>query len=234
VSSDSIDTLTLHLAVIGAAIFIGYGMKLALLQLDTLFPALAERKLIAGFPLFPLCMIGGLIIQLVVSRVGKINPIDHHLMQRLSGAAMDFLVVAAIATIRIEVIRDSLIPFAIVVAGGIVWNVLCVTWLAPRLLPRDSWFERAIAEMGQSMGITATGLLLLRVVDPDAETDALSAFGYKQLLHEPFMGGGLWTSMAIPLAITVGPMLVFGVSIVAIAIWLIVWALVFRPVVRGV
>ena len=37
---------------------------------------------------------------------------------------------------------------------------------ARRLLP-DDWFERAIAEMGQSMGVTATGLLLLRVVDPE-------------------------------------------------------------------
>jgi Na+/glutamate symporter len=28
-------------------------------------------------------------------------------------------------------------------------------------------FERAIAEMGQSMGVTATGLLLLRAADPE-------------------------------------------------------------------
>jgi len=31
----------------------------------------------------------------------------------------------------------------------------------------DAWFERSIVEMGQSLGITATGLLLLRFVDPD-------------------------------------------------------------------
>jgi len=82
--------------------------------------------------------------------------------------------------------------------------------------------------MGQSMGVTATGLLLLRVVDPEGETDATSAFGYKQLLHEPFMGGGLWTSMAIPLAITQGPLIVFVISVSAIAVWLIVWALLFK------
>ena len=47
---------------------------------------------------------------------------------------------------------------------------------------RRDEFERSIAEMGQSMGVTATGLLLLRVVDPEGDTDATSAFGYKQLM----------------------------------------------------
>ena len=78
------------------------------------------------------------------------------------------------------------------------------------------------------MGVTATGLLLLRVVDPESETDAITAFGYKQLLHEPFMGGGLWTSLAIPLAIMNGAGLVFVISVVAIVAWLVVWAVLFR------
>ena len=73
----------------------------------------------------------------------------------------------------------------------------------------------------------------MRVVDPEGETDATSAFGYKQLLHEPFMGGGLWTSMAIPLAITQGPLTVFVISVVAIATWLIVWTALFKKTVQA-
>ena len=102
-------------------------------------------------------------------------------------------------------------------------------WLARRLLP-DAWFERAIAEMGQSMGVTATGLLLLRVVDPEGETEAPSAFAYKQLLHEPFMGGGLWTSTAVfVVARQHGALITLLISGGAIAAWLIVWALLLRP-----
>lgn len=48
--------------------------------------------------------------------------------------------------------------------------------------------------MVQSTGDTATGHLLLRVGDPDYEIEAVAA---KQLLHEPFMGGGLWTGATI-------------------------------------
>ena len=101
-------------------------------------------------------------------------------------------------------------------------------WLAKRMLP-NAWFERAMAEMGQSMGVTATGLLLLRVVDPEQETDAPAAFGYKQLLHEPFMGGGLWTSAAVLLVWQKGGLFVFLVSVSAIILWLTVWWIFLRP-----
>lgn len=236
VSSASIDSLAFHLSIVGVAVFIGYLLKTGLIAVESIVRSAVAggsveetgKVFFEGFPLFPLAMIGGLIIQMFVSRYPKINPVDHQLMQRLSGTAMDFLVVAAISTIRLRVIMEGLVPFAILVATGVAWNVFCVTWLARRFLQKPDWFERAIAEMGQSMGVTATGLLLLRVVDPESETDALSAFGYKQLLHEPFMGGGLWTSMAVPLAITQGPMVVCLISIVAIAAWVVVWALLFR------
>ena len=227
VSADSIDSVALHLAIIGIAIFIGYSIKVILMAIENQFFGDTEVKLFAGFPLFPLCMIGGLIVQLLISRNARISPVDHKLMQRLGGTALDFLVVAAITTIRIEVIAKGLVPFTIIIIGGIIWNIFCVRVLARRMLP-NYWFERAIAEMGKSMGVTATGLLLLRIVDPEQETEAASAFGYKQLLHEPFMGGGLWTSIAVILIAQKGGWLVLGISIVAIVTWFVIWRLFLK------
>ncbi len=138
------------------------------------------------------------------------------------------MIVAAITTIRIETITAAIVPFVIICVTGILWNVFCILFLAKRMLP-DAWFERGIAEMGQSMGVTATGLLLLRAVDPQNETNAPSAFAYKQLLHEPFMGGGLWTFSAIPLIIAFDSGYpVFFISAGAILVWLVVWFLLFR------
>lgn len=227
VIADSVDSLALHLALIGIAILIGYLIKQFLVVVEAHIPGMEKHAVMRAFPLFPLCMIGGLIVQCGVSRLGKVNFVDHGLMQRIAGTALDFLVVAAVSTIRLEVVAKGLAPFSAIIAGGIVWNVFCVMWLAKRMLP-DSWFERAIAEMGQSMGVTATGLLLLRVVDAEGETEAPSSFAYKQLLHEPFMGGGLWTSAAVLLAWRNGALFVFLVSLGAIAVWLIVWRLFLR------
>ncbi|NIM82697.1 MAG: sodium:glutamate symporter, partial [Candidatus Aminicenantes bacterium] len=83
VSADSIDSLALHLAIIGIAVLIGYYIKWGMLGYEFLSPALSKLKILQGFPLFPLCMLGGLLVQLVVSRFSRVSPIDHSLMQRL-------------------------------------------------------------------------------------------------------------------------------------------------------
>ncbi len=229
VRPSSLDSLALHIALIGVAILIGFGLQQLLVQVELMIPGVAEKeiKIMQAFPLFPLCMIGGLCVQICITRFAKTSPIDHGLMQRVGGTALDFLVVAAISTIRIEVIAENWQPFVIIVVGGILWNLFCVLWLAKRVLP-NCWFERAIAEMGQSMGVTATGLLLLRAVDPESKTEAASAFGYKQLLHEPFMGGGLWTSSAVIIVAAHGGWIVLGISLGAIAAWLAVWRLFLK------
>ncbi len=226
-SADSVDSLALHLGIIGIAVLIGYAIKIALVATESAISPSGQSVIFTGFPLFPLCMIGGLIVQVLITRFAKIAPVDHTLMQRLAGTALDFLVIAAISTIRLEVVMQAIVPFLLVVGVGIAWNVFCVVWLARRILP-NCWFERAIAEMGQSMGVTATGLLLLRAVDPEQETVAASAFGYKQLLHEPFMGGGLWTSTAVLIVAQKGGLFVFGVSVAAIAAWLVVWGVFLK------
>ena len=240
VRSDAIEAFTLHVALVGVAVLLGWLMKQGLWQIEHLANAgldeAARRNsslyiLIKSFPLFPLCMLGGLIVQACEDRFDKRKLLDPGLTRRIQNTALDFLVVAAIATIRVETLQAKLVPFLILVAAGIGWNVFCVVVLARRMLP-DAWFERSIAEMGQSMGVTATGLLLLRVVDPEYESPAADAFACKQVLHEPFMGGGLWTSTAIPLLVLWGGWGVFGVACGAVAFWLAV-VFVLRPWRRG-
>ena len=219
VNSDIIEAFSLHLVAVGLACGIGMLIKEGLLLIESQSSYLSENRLLSSFPLFPLCMIGGLIIQLLEDKFDKRKYIDLGLIRRIQNCSLDFLVIAAIAMISIDVVKTALLPLLILVAAGIAWNVFCVTILAPRILP-DAWFERAIAEMGQSMGVTATGLLLLRVVDPDYDTPAADAFACKQIVHKPFMGGGLWTSAAIPLIAIYGPGRVLFIALAAVSIWL--------------
>ena len=228
VSSDVIESLSLHLVFVGAAILLGWLMKQGLLHLVQFLPE-KGAKIFSSFPLFPLCMLGGVIVQWFADRFDPHEHMDHNLMLRIQNCALDFLVVAAIATIRIDVIAKGWIPLVILIFAGIAWNVLMLTVFARRAF-KDAWFERGIAEMGQSMGVTATGLLLLRVVDPDYETEAAEAFAAKQLLHEPFMGGGLWTSTAIPLLALWGGWPILGIALGVMAIWTITLVLMGSPV----
>ena len=227
VISDSIDSLAWHVAIVGLAIGIGYLMLLGLRSAEVaLFPN-ATRRLFAGFPLFPLCMIGGVLMQTVVTKCGGSLLVDHGQMQRLSGASLDYLVLSAVATIKLSVVAANWMPLLALAVAGTLLSLLLVVFLAPRLF-KEAWFERAIAEFGQSTGVTATGLLLLRTVDPDSKTIAAASFGYKQLLHEPFMGGGLWTAFALTLVYGVGWRPVWLFSLAMTLVWSIAAFLVCR------
>ena len=225
---DSIDSLAWHCALIGVAVAIGYAILFGFQHLEiALFPN-ASKRLFSGFPLFPLCMIGGLIIQNVFQKLRIAPLIDGSQMKRISGASLDFLVISAIATIRIEVVLRNWLPLLVLLVAGTLLSVLMVLFVAPRLF-RNAWFERAIADFGQSLGVTATGLLLLRTVDPECKTEATAAFGYKQLLHEPFMGGGIVTALALTLVFKVGWLPVFVVSAVFFVFWgILILAVIFR------
>ena len=210
---DSIDSLAWHLAIVGLSMLIGYAIRCCIPM--------------KGFPLFPLCMIGGMILSLG-SKLTKIDLlVDRVQMERISGAALDFLVVSAVATIRLEVVAANWQPLVLLCVAGIAWSVWCVFFVAPRVF-RKAWFERAIAEFGQATGVTATGLMLLRSVDPENRTPAAMSFGYKQLLHEPFMGGGLWTALAFSLVYEIGWLNVFLISLAMLVFWGIIAVVLAR------
>ena len=218
VFSDSVDSLALHLAMVGVSILIGFGILKALQWGETAVLPNCQTRLFTGFPLFPLCMIGGVLLQIFANKTKIDKLIDHHQMSRISGAALDFLVVSAVATIQLSVVAKNWLPLLILIVSGAVFSVFCVLYIAPRLF-KEAWFERAIADFGQATGVTATGLMLLRTVDPESKTIAASSFGYKQLIHEPFMGGGLWTALALPLVYTIGWLPVWVFSCIMLIVW---------------
>ncbi|XP_022795908.1 uncharacterized protein LOC111334440 isoform X3 [Stylophora pistillata] len=199
VRASSIDVLAFHLAVLGIAILIGYGLKQGLIAIESTSQKLKDLNFLSGIPLFPLCMAGGIIIQLVIERIQKINElIDASLMERIASSSLDFLVTSAIAKVDVSAIAVDIAPLLILCTCGFIWNFVMLGCVSRFLLP-NHWFERAIADFGMNTGVIATGLILLRMVDPECRTPVPADFAFKQLLHSPFMGGGIWTCLALPL-----------------------------------
>ena len=219
VRSESIEPLTLHFAFIAMAILIGLGFLEAMAWVESVTWGAGENgvELLGAVPLFPLAMIGGLVVQQLLSRFDRHNLLDRDLMVRIQGFALDLLIAAAIASLSLKVIADNLVPFVLLGLAGIAWNVGMFLWLAPRIIPKY-WFERGIGDIGQSMGVTATGLILMKIADPDNKTPAYEAFGYKQMVFEPFFGGGLVTGLALPVIYNFGAWPLFGVMLALVAI----------------
>jgi ESS family glutamate:Na+ symporter len=154
--------------------------------------------------------------------------IDEDLISKISGFALDVLLVSALATLSLDVIGENIVPFLLLAFVAMVWNVFAFMKLGPRMIP-EYWFERGLGDFGQATGMTATGLLLMKIADPDHQTPALEAFGYKQILFEPFVGGGLVTAASLPLIYQFGPVTFLIISTVITAFFLIFGMMHFGP-----
>ncbi|MBI1243008.1 sodium/glutamate symporter [Umezakia ovalisporum] len=215
-----IDPLSLNFGFVGLAIAIGWLILEALRWFESITWGRSGLLLMSYVPLFPIALIGGIILQYILLRTRRTYLISRPLMERIGGLALDITIVTALASISLSVLGDNLFPFLLLSIAGITWNICAFVFLGPRLLP-VYWFERGIGDMGQSMGVTSTGLLLMRMVDPDNESGAFESFAYKQLLFEPIVGGGLFTAAAPPLIVRFGPIPILVLTGAILVFWLI-------------
>lgn len=215
-----------HILLITIGVLIGWGIHWVLLFAEgSLWGASGELKIFGYMPRFTFCMFGGMIAQVLWRRLGF--KISLPLVDLLSGAALAVLVASAIGTMKLNFVSTDGLAFLILALSGIAWVVFCFVVLARRIFIRD-WFVNAIISIGQSMGTTATGLLFAQVVDPKQQTGAVESFGYKQLLFEPFMGGGVVTALSMPLIVLLG-LPTFTVICAAVSFgWLTFGVLVLR------
>jgi len=228
-SDQSIEPLSIHLGFVAISIGIGWLILEAMVWVEsTLLIPLGWPELLRHVPLFPLAMIGGVIVQMLAERFHFAWMIDRNLMNRISGTALDILIVAALGALSLEAIGNNAGPFILLAMGGIFWNLFGFFVLAPRMFPKD-WAPNGLANFGQGIGMTVVGLLLVRMSDPHNRSGAMEAFGYKQLLFEPIVGGGLFTAASLPLIYQFGPIpVLIGVTIVMF-FWLVFGLWQFRP-----
>ena len=188
-----------NLALVGIAVLIGVGL-LALLRLGTDAIGGGVAAVGRSLPVFPLAIIGSLLVRWLLERSGRSHWASAPIQSEIGTLSADLLITSATACLNLALLAADWLPLTVLAVGGLTWNLAVTLLLAPRLLPAD-WFERAVLEFGQATGVAASGLLLLRMADPDDHSQALPAFSLKQLLLQPFLAGGVVTVVA-PLAVS--------------------------------
>lgn len=155
---------------------------------------------VGSFPLFIYTLFGGLITRQTLRRLGLAQLIDPTTIGRITSSAMDVLVVAAIASLNLTAVAQQAGPIAILVVIAAIWTAICLLILSPRILPPDHWFELGLINYGMSTGTTATGFVLLRMIDPDLDSGAAEDYALAAPMSSPFVGGGMFT-IGIPLLV---------------------------------
>lgn len=218
IAGDTIDPLLLQLLwltlafavglglqgiVTWAAGFIEAGMTISRQTLDgdnELSKRLGLQAMVGSFPLFIYTLFGGLGVRKGLRGFGLSKAIDRETINRLTSTAMDILVVSAIATLDLRAVATLILPFSLLFIGGAIWSGLCLLVFARWLLPHAHWFELGLINYGMSTGTTATGFVLLRLVDPELESGAAEDYAMAAPLSSPFVGGGMMT-IGLPLLV---------------------------------
>lgn len=173
-SSISIDSLTFNLAIIAMIAAGGYGFS----------------KLIAHFmpgfelPVFSCAFIVGILAKYLFQLTKVSGYISRTSVSHLSGTFTDYLVAFGIASIKLSIVVDYIVPLSILLLTGLVATLGYVIYMS-RVMMRDYWFEKAIFTWGWYTGTMAMGIALLRVVDPEMKSRCLDNYALAYLFIAP-------------------------------------------------
>lgn len=210
-------SFTLQIAVVGFTIVLAWLFLKLLGFVETQFLSSEQFRIIKFIPLFPMALLSGLVVQKIAVKI-KVNQfISRNQIRFISGVALDILIVAALGSLSIKTLASSIYPLLILAGIGVLYNMAIYFLLAPKFFGRN-WKSRGLGELGQSMGTTAIGLILLKRKS-SSSPEILNAFSYKQPFYEPIVGGGLITAIALPLIAEFGVWyFLSGIGILMLAI----------------
>ncbi len=184
VRSEVLDPLVFQLLILSAAYGVGVG-------LFTLASSLVP--FVTNFPLFIFTLMGGLIVRVGMGFLGIGDLIDSEAIRRITALSMELLILSAVASLNLNAVFELFLPVAVLLVCAFVWVGFCLLVIGKRLLPQRYWFELGILNYGMSTGTTATGLMLLRIIDKDLDSGAAEDYALAAPLSAPFIGGGMIT-----------------------------------------
>lgn len=159
----AMEPLTRQIAAIGLVYLGAWGViQLLVLALGDRPQAVAT---VYGFH-FILGTILGLATRRVLRVTDRSELLDTPLLSRIAALTVSLVTVSAIAAVKLSVIREWWLVVLVfsTVAGSL--TAALALWFARRAFP-DAPFEYALVLFGAATGTLATGLALLRLVDPE-------------------------------------------------------------------
>ncbi len=189
VRSEVIDPMVFQALLLALAFFAGLGLQSILSH---------TLPFTQRFPLFLYTLLGGLGVRQAMRALRIDDVIDPDCLRRVTGGAMEFLIIAAITALNLTAVAKYLIPISLLLIVGFIWTGFCLLFIARRLLPGGYWFELGILNYGMSTGTTAQGMMLLRIIDKDVTSGAAEDYALAAPLSAPFIGGGVITLVVLP------------------------------------
>jgi len=217
----NLDTLSLHFALTGGTYFITY---LFIFGID---------KLVGGFSpatgalmygnMFAWGILFAMLFKALMKKAKLGYIIDDKLQKSITGFLVDFLMVSALMAISLQAIREGLVAIVLVVLITGFSTFFLVRFFAKRSSAYQ--YERFMCEFGIVTGTAATGMLLLRSVDPQFKTPVINELAWWNIL-QMFVALPIITSqIGLPVTNFAAWFIIMFVAIIVYFVLLIVFKL---------
>ena len=180
--SANVETLALHVALVGLVYLLTYGFVHGL----QLFIPADVGKILWGFA-FLFGMVIAMGVRQTTKAIGLDYIIDPRLQSRITGLSVDYLIVATGAAVQLGIVWQYALPISVISILCGVTTTIAVLALGSRLPSHR--LERIAAIYGTTTGTVSCGLLLLRMVDPQFKTPAAKEIASMNIFAVPVIGG---------------------------------------------
>ncbi len=175
----SLGKLTVQITLCILAYLVTY---LIMLCLGTLIPSL--RSVVYGFN-FLFGVLSAMLIKAIINFFKKKNVIkqevaNNYLLSNIGNFCFDLMIVAGIGAIRLDIIQNYVGILIILGVVGAFATYFYTRMVAKKLFPQYVE-EQFLATYGMLTGTASTGIVLLREIDPDFQTDAANNLVYQTL-----------------------------------------------------
>ncbi|GAB3703130.1 sodium/glutamate symporter [Corynebacterium nasicanis] len=207
----SIEPLALHLGFVLLTVLVAYLVNGGI---NDLFPSVS-------IPLFAMSFVIGLLGRGLLTGVGRKDFLDKNTVNSMSGAATDYLIAFGVASIVPAAIADYWLPLLVLFVLGVVYCVCIFFFLSPEFFG-EKWLERGIFSWGWATAAVATGIALLKIVDPKLKSGTLNEYGVAYVGFAPFeIGMTILAPIAVLAGLTAGlgwASLLIGVAVIVVPI----------------
>ena len=190
----------------GLVVVIGVVVRALLMQI---------HPIMSNFPLVGAVLVSSMIVGFIINRTAFKERIDRKLMSRITGTALEYMITAAIATTSRQIFINYALPLVLISFAMVLVNLFVCFYLGKRWLHSNP-FETGVGLFGMACGVLATGLMLVKVMDPDNETTASTCISTSSTLgyawQIPYMVVGslmIFTAPTITTIVTVVLLLFF-------------------------
>ena len=195
--SSNLDSLAFHTALVGLVYVLTYGL---VKYLGLIVPADVASILWGFFFIFGLSIALG--IRWMMARLEIGHLIDPGIQCRITGWSVDFLIVSTVMAIKLTIVWQYILPISAISLVSGALTTFMVVYLGKRIWSYN--FERTIAIYGAVTGTVSSGLLLLRIADPDFKTPVAIEIALMNVFSIPSIGlylvlvnGPVWWNWSI-------------------------------------